>query len=92
MTEKASDSDVPEVLKPPAPGYVPYDIVPRPAVYPLRGRLLCWLFWKFPLNPFMWVLRLFFRKRNPYRNYVAVHVWDPQDQTGGTPDEQATAE
>lgn len=49
------------------------DLALAPHTYPIRGRILCWLFWKCWLNPFWWVLRLVCPKRNPYRRVVAVY-------------------
>ncbi len=49
------------------------DLALAPWTYPLRGRVLCWLFWKCWLNPFWWVLRLACPQRNPYRRVVAVY-------------------
>jgi hypothetical protein len=51
------------------------DMALAPWTYPLRGQILCWLFWKCWLNPVCWFLRIFFHKHNPYRRLVA--VFDP---------------
>jgi len=77
MPEKVSDSEMPKALRPPAPNHILWDVVPRPLTYPLRGRLLCWLFWRCWLNPCMWVLRVVAPRHNPYRHLVAVFVADP---------------
>jgi hypothetical protein len=69
---------LPDALKPPTPAHVLWDVVPEPKLYPLRGQILCWLFWRCWLNPFTWLLRAFFGRLNPYRRLVAVHAMDPE--------------
>ena len=68
------------------------DVALEPHTYPLRGRVICWLFWKCWLNPFWWVLRLVCPKRNPYRRVVAIYDGDRLDalkarkRDGGEPE------